>query len=220
LLRAAVDAGIDHIDTADAYGPETAEHLIRKALHPYPAHVLIATKGGLTRPGPNRWERCGRPEYLRQAVSLSLRRLKTDHLPLYYLHRIDDAVPLADQLGALSDMQTEGKIGHIGISQVTTDQLRHARQLATIAAVQNRYHRHDPTSRDVLEQCAATDTPFIAHSPLGQGAVLTETTVSSSPPHELAALLQHSNHIAVIPGTRSVTHLRQNLQALSLAPAP
>ena len=218
LLRGAIDHGVDHLDTADAYGPETAEHLIRKALHPYPSHLLIATKGGMTRSGPNQWARCGRPEYLRQCVALSLRRLKTECIDLYYLHRVDPAVPLADQIGVLIDLRAEGKIRHIGLSQVTLDHLQEAQALTPIAAVQNRYHQADTDSRDVVEHCGSTGVAFVAHSPLAQGALIRP---NPSPGHRrpstaelLRWVLEHGPHVATVPGTRSLAHLQKNLSAM------
>ncbi|OAP20453.1 putative oxidoreductase YdbC [Amycolatopsis sp. M39] len=146
VLRDAVDSGVTHIDTADAYGPFTAEKYIRKALRPYPEGLVIATKGGFTRQGPNRWTPCGRPEYLRQCVEMSLRRLQLERIELYYLHRNDPAVPLEDQLGVLRDMQDEGKIRHIGLSKVDLDEIGEARTLVDVAAVQNKYNVSDRVS--------------------------------------------------------------------------
>lgn len=171
VLRTAVhELGINHLDTADAYGPHTVETLIRHALHPYPDDLVIATKGGLTRPGPNQWQPCGRPEYLRQCAELSLRRLGVDHLDLYYLHRIDPQIHLADQLGVLADLRQAGKIRHIGLSKVTVEQIIEARAITEIAAVQN---QHRPTTADAtLPYCEQHGLAYIAHQPFGGGADL------------------------------------------------
>jgi pyridoxine 4-dehydrogenase len=215
ILRHAVhDLGIDHLDTADAYGPHTAEDLIRQALHPYPDHLVIATKGGMLRPGPNQWTPCGRPEYLRRCVELSLRRLAVDRIDLYYLHRIDPAVPLADQLGALDDLRRAGKIRHLGLSKVTVQQIEHARQHTAIAAVQNQHScDSDDPALDYAEQHGLA---YIAHQPFRAGADLVRT-----PPHDCVAraqvilrtLLQRSPTLLTIPGTASLLHLEENSTA-------
>ncbi|MYX25816.1 aldo/keto reductase [Streptomyces sp. SID8381] len=219
VLRDAVDAGVTHIDTADAYGPFTAEKYIRKALHPYPDGLVIATKGGMTRQGPNRWAPCGRPEYLRQCVEMSLRRLQIERIELYYLHRIDPAVPLEDQLAVLRDMQAEGKIGHIGLSKVTLEQLRTAGALVAIAAVSNKYNLTDRTSEDVLRHCETAGITFVPYAPVASGALIGLRGLSEvaenygATPAQLALawLLHQSPAIAPIPGTSSSTHLRENL---------
>ena len=221
VLRDAVDAGVTHIDTADAYGPFTAEKYIRKALRPYPDGLVIATKGGMTRQGPNRWAPCGRPEYLRQCVEMSLRRLQVERIELYYLHRIDPAVPLVDQLGVLRDMQAEGKIHHIGLSKVTVEQLRTAGAVTAIAAVSNKYNLTDRASEDVLRHCEATGTTFVPYAPVASGALTGPSGLSGiaenygATPAQLALawLLQRSPVITPIPGTSSSTHLRENLAA-------
>lgn len=225
LLRHAIDHGVTHIDTADAYGPQTAENLIRESLHPYPADLVIATKGGLTRQGPNRWTPVGRPEYLRQCVEMSLRRLAIDRIDLYYLHRIDPRVPLVDQLGVLAAMQQEGKIRHLGLSKVTISQLRQAARHVHIVAVQNKYHLGDRTHDDVLRHCQETGTAFVPYAPLGAGQL-------SAPHHvlddaadhygatraqmALAWLLHRSPAILPIPGTSTGRHLRDNLAAATI----
>ncbi|MGW3470436.1 aldo/keto reductase [Saccharopolyspora sp. NPDC000995] len=209
LLRRAVELGVNHIDTADAYGPHTAENLIRKALHPYPDDLVIATKGGMTRQGPNQWAPVGRPEYLRQWFEMSLRRLELERIDLYYLHRIDQHVPLADQLGVLADMREEGKIRFIGLSKVTVTQLKQARELTPIAAVQNRFNADDG---DIvaLNYCTQTETAFVPYSPFGQGQLLT----SGLPAQEaLAWLLDLSPVVLPIPGTASIKHLDENVSA-------
>ncbi|MCW5254328.1 aldo/keto reductase [Streptomyces sp. SHP 1-2] len=221
VLRDAVDAGVTHIDTADAYGPFTAEKYIRKALLPYPDGLVIATKGGLTRQGPNRWASCGRPEYLRQCVEMSLRRLQVERIDLYYLHRIDPAVPLEDQLGVLRDMQTEGKISDIGLSKVNLDQVRTASILVDVAAVSNKYNVTDRASEDVLRHCEMTGISFVPYAPLAAGALTTSDALGQiaqdygMTPSQLALawLLHRSSAITPIPGTKSSTHLHENLAA-------
>src|SRR3977135_1550348 len=154
VLRRAVELGINFIDTADSYGPGVSEEIIAEALHPYPPGLVIATKGGFERPGPNQWVENGKPEHLRSACEGSLRRLRLDRIDLYQLHRIDPKVPAEDQLGALKDLQAQGKIKHIGLSEVSVRQIRHARTIVPIASVQNRYSVTDRGSEDVLDYCA------------------------------------------------------------------
>jgi pyridoxine 4-dehydrogenase len=229
VLRDAVDAGVTHVDTADAYGPFTAEKYLRKALHPYPDGLVIATKGGLTRQGPNQWAPCGRVEYLRQCVEMSLRRLEVERIDLYYLHRIDPAVPLEDQLGVLRDMQAEGKISSIGLSKVTLEQLRTASTLTAIAAVSNKYNLANRTSEDVLRHCEAAGISFVSYAPLASGRLVERQGVL----HELAAeygttsaqlalawLLHRSPVVAPIPGTSSSAHLYENLAAQQITLTP
>jgi pyridoxine 4-dehydrogenase len=215
LLRRAVDLGVNHIDTADAYGPETSERLIRKALHPYPEDLVIATKGGVTRQGPNRAARVGRPEYLRQCVEMSLRRLALDRIDLYYLHRIDPQVPVADQIGVLSDMRDEGKIRFIGLSKVTRDQIEQIAAETPIAAVQNRFNAGDG-DRQVVDYCADTNTAFVAYSPFDQGKlpdVAGEGQHALTPAQQtLAWLLALSPVVLPIPGTTSLDHLAENME--------
>jgi pyridoxine 4-dehydrogenase len=221
VLRDGVDAGVTHIDTADAYGPFTAEKYIRKALCPYPDDLVIATKGGMTRQGPNQWAPCGRPEYLRQCVEMSLRRLQIERIDLYYLHRIDPAVALEDQLGVLRDMQDAGKIGHVGLSKVTLKQLRTASTLMTIAAVSNKYNIADRTSEDVLQHCELHSIAFVPYAPLASGALTTPGALAvvaedyGVTPAQLALtwLLHRSPVVRPIPGTSSSTHLHENLAA-------
>jgi pyridoxine 4-dehydrogenase len=221
VLRDAVDAGVTHIDTADAYGPFTAEKYIRKALRPYPDNLVIATKGGMTRQGPNQWAICGQPNYLRQCVEMSLRRLQVERINLYYLHRVDPNVPLEDQLGVLRDMQAEGKIHHIGLSKVTLEQLCAASTLVDVAAVSNRYNITDRASEDVLRHCEMTGTAFVPFAPLAAGALTASGDLSQTAGDygvtpaqlSLAWLLHRSPAITPIPGTSSSTHLRENLAA-------
>ncbi|MEV7321238.1 aldo/keto reductase [Streptomyces sp. NPDC093970] len=221
VLRDAVDAGVTHIDTADAYGPFTAEKYIRKALRPYPDGLVIATKGGMTRQGPNQWAPCGRPEYLRQCVEMSLRRLQVERIDLYYLHRIDPAVSIEDQLGVLRDMQAQGKIGGIGLSKVTLEQLCAAGAVTTIAAVSNKYNVTDQASEDVLRHCETDGITFVPYAPIASGALTTPGALGEiaedygATPAQLALawLLHRSPAITPIPGTSSSAHLHENLAA-------
>lgn len=224
VLRHAVDSGVTHIDTADAYGPVIAEKYIRKALWPYTENLTIATKGGLTRQGPNQWAPVGRPEYLRQCIEMSLRRLVIERIELYYLHRIDPQVPFEEQLGVLVDMQVEGKIGHIGLSKVDLPQLRDACEMTRIAAVQNKYNLADRTHEDVLRYCEVNDIAFVPYAPLASGALanppaggkldeLARTYEASPAQLALAWLLGRSPVIMPIPGTKSRANLTENLAA-------
>ncbi|GAA2345106.1 aldo/keto reductase [Streptomyces violaceusniger] len=206
VLRQAVHTyGITHIDTADAYGPHTVEHLIRDALHPYPEHVLIATKVGLARPAPDTWVPHGHPVYLRACVEASLRRLGMDRLDLCYLHRIDPEVSVADQIGTLQALKDEGKIGHIGLSKVTPEQIRTVTNDITIAVVQNVLNmsgdRHDPA----LELCRDLSIPYVPYRPLDAGTLARQGHIDAA----LNWLLRLGNHVAPIPGTSSLEHLRQ-----------
>jgi pyridoxine 4-dehydrogenase len=219
VLRRAVELGVDLIDTADSYGPYVSEDLIREALHPYDG-VTIATKGGLTRSGPDEWAPVGRPEYLRQCVEMSLRRLGVERIDLYQLHRIDPQVPVADQLGVLKDLQDEGKIRHLGLSEVNVEQLDEARRRVQIVSVQNRYNLSDRSSEAVVGRCEATGIAFIPWAPLAYGAlaqpgsVLDEAaTRHDATPSQLALawLLRRSPVILPIPGTGSVAHLEENV---------
>ncbi len=226
LLRRAVELGVNFIDTADSYGPFVSETLIRKALHPYADDVVIATKAGLTRPGPDVWLPLGRPEYLRQQLELSLRHLGLERIDLYQLHRIDPKVPLADQIGELVALQKEGKIRHIGLSQVTVAQLEAARKLATIVSVQNLYNLADRTSEKLVDHCEANQIAFIPWFPMATG----ELARSGGPlddiakNHEatpsqlaLAWLLRRSPVMLPIPGTSSVAHLEENVAAATVS---
>ncbi len=220
LLRRAVELGINHLDTADAYGPEAVEHLIRKALHPYPPGLVIATKGGLTRPGPNRWEPVGRPAYLRQCIEMSLRRLAVERIDLYYLHRVDPLTPLAEQVGVLADAQQAGKIRHIGLSKVTVAQIEEAARVAPIAAVQNSYNLNEGDD-DVLAYCEHHGIAFLPYKPLAAGAL-----AQSEQRHDgkltpaqaaIAYLLDKSPNMLPIPGTSNLAHLEDNTNTASLA---
>ncbi|MFE4515451.1 aldo/keto reductase [Kitasatospora sp. NPDC056783] len=201
LLREAVhDLGVLHIDTADAYGPHTVEELICRALHPYPEQLLLATKVGMVRPAPNVWRPLGRPEYLRAAVEASLRRLGAERIDLCYLHRVDPAVPLADQVGELEDLRTEGKIGAIGLSKVTPEQIREAANLVTVAAVQNCLNFAEPDD-PALAYCLKNDVPYVPYRPLNAGKL-------ADPAAALRWLLELGPQVAPIPGTSDPAHLR------------
>ncbi len=223
LLRRAVELGINHLDTADAYGPQTVEHLIRTALHPYPPGLVIATKGGLTRPGPNRWEPVGRPAYLRQCIEMSLRRLAVERIDLYYLHRVDPLTPLADQLGVLADAQQTGKIRHIGLSKVTVAQIEEAACIAPIAAVQNRYNRTEGED-DVLAYCEKYGIAFVPYKLLAAGALCRPERAHDgavTPAQAaIAYLLVKSPNMLPIPGTSDPAHLEDNTNAASLGARP
>jgi aryl-alcohol dehydrogenase-like predicted oxidoreductase len=219
VLRRAVALGINLIDTADSYGPAVAERLIAEALHPYPKDLVIATKGGLQRPGPNRWVEDGRPARLRAACAESLSRLKLQCIDLYQLHRIDSKVPMEDQIGALLDLQREGKIRHIGLSEVSVAQLSAIRKLAPIVSVQNRYNLVDRHAEDVLEYCTRENIGFIPWFPLATGALAkpgspiarTAEQLGAQPAQvALAWLLKKSPVMLPIPGTSSVKHLEEN----------
>jgi aryl-alcohol dehydrogenase-like predicted oxidoreductase len=206
LLRRAVELGCNFIDTADSYGPEVSERLIAAALHPYPADLVIATKGGLTRPGPDRWERDGRPAHLRRACEGSLARLRLERIELYQLHAPDPRVPLEDSLGELLRLREQGKLRHIGLSNVSVEEVERARRLTPIVSVQNRYHREDRTHERVLEYCEREGIAFIPWGPLGSGR-------HPSAGGALAWLLARSPWMLPIPGTSSVRHLEQNVAA-------
>ncbi|GLZ12584.1 oxidoreductase [Actinomadura sp. NBRC 104425] len=226
VLRRAVELGVDLIDTADSYGPFVSEELIAEALYPYPEGLVIATKGGLTRPGPNRWLPVGRPEYLRQCVEMSLRRLRLERIDLYQLHRIDPKVPLEEQLGVLRELQGEGKIRHIGLSEVTVEEIRAAREHVEVASVQNLYNLTERKSQDVLEYCESEKIGFIPWFPLATGelakpgGVLAEAAArhDASPAQlALAWLLHRSAVMLPIPGTSKVAHLEDNVAAATIS---
>ena len=218
LLRRAVELGINHLDTADAYGPETVEHLIRKALHPYPSGLVIATKGGLTRPGPNRWEPVGRPAYLRQCIEMSLRRLAVDRIDLYYLHRVDPLVPLADQVGVLAEAQRAGKIRHVGLSKVSVAQIEEAVRLVTVAAVQNPYNVSEGDD-DVLTYCDRYGIAFVPYRPLAAGTLARREQApgdtATAAQAAISYLLSKSPNVLPIPGTSDPRHLEDNTSAAS-----
>jgi pyridoxine 4-dehydrogenase len=222
VLRRAVDLGINLIDTADSYGPEVAERLIAEALHPYPDDLLIATKAGFQRPGPNRWVTDGRPKHLRSAVDGSLRRLRLSRIDLLQLHRIDPRVSIEDQIGTLVDLQRDGKIRHIGLSEVGVHQVRAVRRITPIVSVQNRYNLVDRSSEKVLEYCTKENLGFIPFFPLATGELakhagpLTRAAkrLNAQPSQiALAWLLRKSPLMLPIPGTSKVKHLEENTAA-------
>jgi pyridoxine 4-dehydrogenase len=225
VLRVAVELGVNFIDTADSYGPAVSEELIAEALHPYPAGLVIATKGGFERPGPDRWTENGRPEHLISACEASLRRLRLDRIDLYQLHRIDPKVPAEDQLGTLKKLQAQGKIKHIGLSEVNVAQIKNAQKIVDIASVQNRYSVTDRKSEDVLDYCQQQNIGFIpwfplaagklskADSPIGSIAKETNATPSQL---ALAWLLWRSPVMLPISGTSSLAHLEENVAAASV----
>jgi pyridoxine 4-dehydrogenase len=225
VLRRAVELGINFIDTADSYGPFVSEEIIAEALFPYPADLVIATKGGFDRPGPDKWVENGKPEHLRSACEGSLRRLRLDRIDLYQLHRIDPKVPAEDQLGTLKDLQAQGKIKHIGLSEASVNQIQHARTIVPIVSVQNRYSITDRGSEDVLQYCEKEKMVFIPWFPLAAGRV----SSSDSPISRIAArwkvtpsqlalawLLARSPVMLPIPGTSKVKHLEENVAAAEL----
>jgi len=225
VLRRAVELGVTLIDTADSYGPFVAEQLIKRALHPYPDDLVIATKVGLTRAGPGKWRPVGRPEYLRQQAELSLRHLGLDCIDLYQLHRIDPKVPLADQVGELAALQREGKVRHIGLSQVSIAELHAAQQTATIVSVQNRFNLADRTAEPLLDHVERDGIAFIPWFPLATGKLARDggpllelsSRLGATPAQlALAWLLARSPVILPIPGTSTVSHLEDNLAAAGL----
>jgi pyridoxine 4-dehydrogenase len=220
VLRTAVDLGVGMIDTADSYGLGANEELIAEALHPYPAGVVVATKAGQSRPGVGEWVPLGRPEYLRQQAELSLRRLRVERVDLFYLHRVDPAVPLADQIGALAALRDEGKIARIGLSEVDVDTLEAARGMAEISAVQNKYSTDDRSWDAVLDHCTAEGIDFVPWRPIpGADDAVAEVAAElgvAPAPVALAWLLARSPVVRPIPGTASLEHLRQNMTAESV----
>ena len=229
VLRRALDLGVNFIDTADAYGPEVSERLIAQALYPYPHGLLIATKGGLMRPSPVQWVPNGRPAHLREACEASLQRLRLERIGLYQLHHIDPAVPLEESVGELARLQKEGKIGHVGVSNFTVEELARARRIVPIASVQNRYNVSDRSSEDVLEVCTRERIVFLPWAPIasgsaqrlerGQGGGLEAVAQArgvSVLSLALAWLLAKSPMILPIPGTSSPEHLEENVAAARL----
>jgi pyridoxine 4-dehydrogenase len=225
VLRRTVELGINLIDTADSYGPEVSERLIGEALSPYPKGLVIATKGGLTRQGPNEWLPVGRPEYLGQCVELSLRRLRLERIDLYQLHRLDAKVPMAETLGALKKLQEAGKIRHIGLSEVSVEEIKQARKIVKVVSVQNLYNLGDRKHEDVVDYCTKENLGFIPWFPMAAGDLAKPGTAldraakrhgASVSQLALAWLLHRSPVILPIPGTSSVKHLEENTAAASL----
>jgi pyridoxine 4-dehydrogenase len=224
VLRRAVELGVNFIDTANSYGPDVSEELIAEALHPYPGGLVIATKGGLTRSGPGQWERDGRPEHLREACEGSLRRLRVERIDVYQLHAVDPEVPLEESVGTLAELRDEGKVGHVGLSNVDTDQLAQARDIVPIVSVQNRYSIGDRVAEPALEACENDGIAFIPWFPLAAGGLEAEGALSriadahDATPFQvaLAWLLARSPVMLPIPGTSSVEHLADNVAAGSL----
>jgi pyridoxine 4-dehydrogenase len=222
VLRRAVELGVNFIDTADSYGPDVSEQLIGEALAPYAKGIVIATKGGLTRQGPNQWLPVGRPEYLTQQVEMSLRLLKTERIDLWQLHRIDPKVPVEESLGAIKKLQEQGKIHHVGLSEVKPHEIEQARKVVDIVSVQNLYNIGDRQHEDVLEYCAKNKLAFIPWFPVAAGK-LTQPggkLDSAAKAHgatlsqlSLAWLLHHSPVMLPIPGTSSIEHLEENIAA-------
>jgi len=225
VVKAAIEQGVDFIDTADSYGPQVSEQIIAEAAFPYPDGLVIATKAGLTRTGPGVWPPVGRPAYLKQQVELSLRHLGVERIDLIQLHRIDPEVPLADQLGAFAELQAEGKVRHIGVSEVSVDELKAAREVTGIVSVQNLYNLTNRQSQDVLDYATAEGIAFIPWFPIATGdlarpdspvaAIAAELDATPSQV-ALAWLLQKSPVVLPIPGTKSVEHLTENLGAARL----
>jgi pyridoxine 4-dehydrogenase len=225
VLKRLLDLNVNFIDTADSYGPEVSENLIAEALHPYPKGLVIATKGGLTRTGPNQWIPVGRAEYLRQCVEMSLRRLKVERIDLYQLHRFDPKVPVEESLGELKKMQEEGKIQYIGISEVTVAEIQQAQKIVNVVSVQNKYNITDRAHEDVVEYCEKNKIAFIPWFPLAAGALtkpggvldkLAKAHNVTTSQIAIAWLLHRSPVMLPIPGTSKVKHLEENVATAEL----
>jgi aryl-alcohol dehydrogenase-like predicted oxidoreductase len=225
VLRRALELGVDFIDTADSYGPYVSEELIREALHPYPRGLVIATKAGLVRPRPSEWVPVGRPAYLRQEAEMSLRRLKVERIDLFQLHRIDPEVPREEQFGLLAELAEEGKVRHVGLSNVTVDDVVAARAVVPVVTVQNLYNLTDRSSEDVLEYCEREGIGFIPWYPIAAGHLarpggpldlVAKATGATPAQVALAWLLARSPVMLPIPGTASVAHLEENGAAADL----
>lgn len=225
VLRRLLDLNVNFIDTADAYGPYVSETLIAEALHPYPKGLVIATKGGLTRQGPDQWLPVARAEYLRQCVEMSLRRLKVDRIDLYQLHRIDPRVPVEESLGELKKMQEEGKIHHIGVSETNVAEIEQARKIVRIVSVQNKYNITDRAHEDVVDYCEKNDLVFIPWFPLAAGSLtrpggvldkLAKAHNVTTSQIAIAWLLRRSPMMLPIPGTSKVKHLEENVASAEL----
>jgi aryl-alcohol dehydrogenase-like predicted oxidoreductase len=225
-LRRAVELDVTFIDTADSYGPEVSEVLIAETLHPYPDDLVIATKGGLVRPGPGRWEPDGHPEHLRQACEGSLKRLKLDQIPLYQFHRPDPDVPVADSIGALAELKDEGKIRHIGVSNMSEAQLHEAQQITPIVSIQNRYNAGDRSSETIVDLCEQEQLVFLPWAPIqdtdGNHAIRDAAASRgvSSRQIVLAWLLARSPQILPIPGSGSADHVQANIAAAGIKLSP
>jgi len=228
VLRRAVDLGVNFIDTADSYGPFVSERLIAEALHPYPDDLVIATKGGLQRTGPGKWPADGRPQHLRAACDGSLERLRLDQIPLYQFHRPDPNVPFEDSVGMLVELKDEGKIRHIGLSNVNEQQLDTAMHMTPIVSVQNRYSRVDRSSESMLDRCEQESIAFLPWAPIESGQIHRDASITrvatahGATPHQvaLAWLLARSPVMVPIPGTGSVAHLEENEAAVEVALTP
>jgi pyridoxine 4-dehydrogenase len=224
VLRRAVELGVNFVDTAESYGPHTSETLIAEALHPYPKGFVVATKCGLARPGPAHWDADGRPEKLRKDLEGSLQRLRLERIDLYQLHAVDPKVPLEDSVGTLAEMQREGKVRHVGLSNVTVKQLEQARKIVPIVSVQNRYSLVERSSEDVLQACEKLGIAFLPWYPLGDGSALGISKVKNlakklkATPAQVAIawLLRKSPVMLPIPGTGNVVHLEENVAAARL----
>jgi pyridoxine 4-dehydrogenase len=225
LLRHAVEAGVNLIDTADSYGPAVSENLIAEALYPYPEDLVIATKGGFERPGPGRWQPNGRPDRLRRCCEDSLRRLKLERIDLYQLHTVDPRVPIEDSIAALAELQEEGKVRHVGVCNVSTEELARAREIVQIVSAQNRYNLADRSSEELLQVCDQDSLGFMPWAPLAvgdlarPGSTLAEIAArhGASPAQvALAWLLRRSAVTLPIPGTSSIAHFDENLEAARL----
>jgi pyridoxine 4-dehydrogenase len=226
VLRRALELGVNLIDTADSYGPEVSEDLIYEALHPYPDELVIATKAGLTRAGPNQWAPVGRPEYLRQECEMSLRRLGLERIELFQLHRIDPKVPAEEQFGLLDDLRREGKVHHVGLSNVSVDDLQAAAKVVPIVSVQNRFNLTDGSSDELLAFCESEQIGFLPWAPVAAGQLTGPTAVigevakaTGATPGQVALswLLHHSPVMLPIPGTSTVEHLEENCAAAALS---
>jgi pyridoxine 4-dehydrogenase len=221
-LRRAVELGVNFIDTADSYGPDVSENLIAEALYPYPDDLVIATKGGFARSGPNKWEPDGRPEHLRSVCEGSLRRLRLEQIPLYQLHRPDPHVPYAESVGTLAELQKEGKIRHVGVSNVSEEQLREAQRVASIVSVQNRYNVTDRSSQQVLDVCEQESLVFLPWAPIQEAGrnvgVLNAARRLGATEYQvvLAWLLANSPAMLPIPGTGSPDHVAENIAAAAI----
>ena len=221
VLKAAVEAGVDFIDTADSYGPNVSEELIAEALYPYPPKLVIATKGGFLRTGPNQWTMDAHPDHLKKALEGSLTRLKLDRIDLYQLHRVDPKVPFEKTLEFLQDVQEKGLVRHIGLSEVTVDNIKMAQQYIKVVSVQNKYSVDNRVWESVLDYCGTQEIAFIPWYPLNAGNVRSEEVLkkvageTGATVHQVALswLLHHSPNILLIPGTSSVAHLKENLEA-------